>query len=130
MKTLLVIDDSAQDRELVRIALGKSFVIDEAGTAAEGLEKLQQSKHHVVLLDLVLQPPIDPSHIVKDISKISPYTAIVVFSGTSNPQEVGASMLAGADAFVKKPTGLISEHYMTASLDAAIMHRMVSGKRS
>lgn len=128
MKTLLVIDDNAADRELVRIALGKAFVVDEASTADEGLRKLQDGKHHVVLLDLVLHPPIDPERMIKHLRAASPTSAVVVFSGASDPRQLGLAIQSDPDAYVKKPTGLISADYTAQLLELAIMHRM-AGKR-
>lgn len=127
MKTLLVLDDSANDRELVRCAVGESYTIDDASVPDEAIQKLIAGKHAAVLVDLIFQPPIFPAELVKAMRQASPKTAIVLFSGSTDPRLIGEGMQAGADAYIDKGPALAAGEMLRQTLDSAIIRRMIMG---
>src|SRR5205814_6872110 len=64
---VLLVDDDDKVRELVRINLEfEGYVVREAGSAAEGLEAIEEAKPDLVLLD-VMMPHVDGWEMLRQI---------------------------------------------------------------
>lgn len=123
LPTLLVIDDNATDRELVRMAVGKDFDITEAISSWQAIDKLKNYDPNVILLDLII-PGDDGLTTVKKLRNTTPKSAIVVYSGSSNPLLLGEAAASGVDMIAQKSKGTISRDYFLLLLNGAIMHRI------
>ena len=107
---VLVVDDSAFARKVVREVLSKSPLIKVVGTARDGLdalEKVEELKPDVVTLDLVM-PALDGLGFLRALP--SPAPRVVVVSVSPKDSELAvAALQAGAFDVVLKPTPLATE---------------------
>ena len=106
---VLVVDDSAFARKVLREILGASAEIDVVGIARDGLDALERIaalKPDVVTLDLVM-PDLDGLGVLKALKTQLDPPAVVVVSMTDEDSELGITALhSGAFDLVHKPTAL------------------------
>ncbi len=108
---VVVIDDSAYVRKVVREILSRSPFVEVVGTARDGreaLELVEQLNPDVITCDLIM-PELDGVGFVKEQMQRLP-VPIIIMSIASETAEAALSALdAGAIDFVQKPTALASE---------------------
>jgi two-component system, chemotaxis family, protein-glutamate methylesterase/glutaminase len=108
---VLVVDDSAFARKVLREVLSQSSEIEVVGTARDGLEALEkivQLKPDVITLDLVM-PNLDGLGVLAHLPALHTPRVIVV-SVSDGETELGAEALqAGAVDIVRKPTALATQ---------------------
>ncbi len=100
---VLVVDDDPRVRELVLVNLElEGYVVREAGSAAEGLDALDEEAPDLVLLD-VMMPQVDGWEMLRRIQERHGPGGIpvVMFSGQADAREEATSR--GAQGFVGKP---------------------------
>jgi two-component system, chemotaxis family, protein-glutamate methylesterase/glutaminase len=106
---VLVIDDSAFARKVLREILSASGEIEFVGIARDGLDGLERIaalKPDVVTLDLVM-PDLDGLGVLRALQNQAEPPAVVVVSLTDEDSELGISALQlGAFDLVHKPTAL------------------------
>jgi DNA-binding NarL/FixJ family response regulator len=101
---VFVADDVPDMRALVRFALEDAadmVVVGEAGTGAEAVEGVGNTRPDVVLLDLSM-PDLDGLEVIPVVRERSPDTAIVVFSGFEAARMRGPTLELGAHRYVEK----------------------------
>lgn len=100
--TVLVCDDDANLRELVRAALGDGYRYVEAADGGEALEATRSLRPDLLVLDVML-PVRNGLEVLAEIraDEALRRTPVVVITAWSHA-EVDAES-AGADAFVSKP---------------------------
>jgi CheY-like chemotaxis protein len=101
-KTILIAEDEAHLRELVRAVLGPGYRYGEAADGVEALEQLRTLKPDLVLLDLML--PQASGLDVLDAIRADPEfaeTGVVILTAWAHFQY--EARLAGADRFLLKP---------------------------
>lgn len=107
--SVLVADDSAFARKVLREVLSASAELEVVGTARDGLdalEKISQLKPDVVTLDLVM-PNLDGLGVLRALHSLPNAPAVVVVSTADHDGELGiAALVAGAFELVHKPTAL------------------------
>ena len=103
---VVVIDDSADIRGLVRFALSRAGmeVVGEAGDGGAGIEVVREERPDVVLLDLAM-PIMDGVEALPHIRELVPDARIIVFSGFDVPL-IEQVVESGADGHVIKGTPL------------------------
>lgn len=102
--TALIIDDEAQIRRLLKLALeSKGFVVREAAAGQLGLQEAAFHKPDVVLLDLGL-PDMDGLQVLKRLREWSEVPVLILSVRDQEAVKVGA-LEAGADDYVTKPFG-------------------------
>jgi two-component system KDP operon response regulator KdpE len=102
--TVLVIEDEAQMRKLVRISLGAhDFDVIEASTAEEGIRQAASYTPDLVLLDLGL-PDADGSHVIERLREWSSVPIVVVSARGQEASKIQA-LDKGADDYLTKPFG-------------------------
>ena len=102
----VVIDDTTDIRELLRLALsrGGMDVVGEAGDGRAGVELVRVERPDVVLLDLAM-PVMDGVEALPLIRELVPDARIIVFSAFAGA--VTRQVLeCGADGYVVKGTPL------------------------
>ncbi len=100
--TVLVIDDEAQIRRLLQLALEPAgFLVRLASTAEEGMREAATTHPDAVLLDLGL-PDRDGSDVLKDLKEWATFP-IIILSVRSSEQDIIAALDAGADDYLTKP---------------------------
>ena len=101
---VLVVEDEAQMRTFVRIALeSHGFQMLEAPTAAEGIRQARSYTPDLVLLDLGL-PDGDGSKVTRRIREYSSVPILVISARGSEESKVKA-LDDGADDYLTKPFG-------------------------
>jgi two-component system KDP operon response regulator KdpE len=101
---VLVVEDEAQMRTFVRIALeSHGYQMLEAPTASEGIRQARSYSPDVVLLDLGL-PDGDGSQVTRRIREYSSVPILVISARGSEESKVKA-LDDGADDYLTKPFG-------------------------
>lgn len=101
---VLVVDDTADLRLLLRMALGSEDDIDVVGEAGDGQEAVEEARRHrpdVMLLDLAM-PVMDGLEALPLVRAVSPGTQVVILSGFEATSMAAAASAAGAAAYVQK----------------------------
>ena len=95
---VVLVDDTADLRQLLRIALGRvGFdVVGEAGDGAAGIEVAREQEPDLVVLDLSM-PVMDGLEALPHIRAACPRAAIVVLSGFGANQMTERALARGAD---------------------------------
>jgi len=102
---ILIVDDEAQIRKFLRIALEASgFEVVEASGGAEGIARCATAAPTLVVLDLGL-PDMDGKEVVRRIREWSEVPILVLSVRQSETEKV-ASLDAGANDYVVKPFGI------------------------
>lgn len=100
--TVLVVDDEATMRELVRFYLEReSFVVDEAVNGVEALAKIQASHYDLVVLDLMM-PELDGWEVCRRIRATSDLP-ILMLTARSDTYDRILGLNLGADDYLPKP---------------------------
>lgn len=114
-KTVLVVDDVATNRALLRDLLGAmDFLIVEADSGATALRQAHGAPPDLVLMDMVM-PDMDGVETTRRL-RAAPATAatpVLIISASSTPEEGARAIAAGADAFLAKP---VDEHALLAEI--------------
>ena len=108
MKTVLVADDKATSRELVRAVLEDSgYQIIEAGDGLEALRSARQSKPDLILLDLHM-PGLDGFGVVREIRRDDDLAAtpVVALTASAMQGDRERALGAGFTGYISKPISL------------------------
>jgi two-component system, chemotaxis family, chemotaxis protein CheY len=104
IKNILIVDDSAFMRAIIRKVLEKNnfVVIAEAGDGAEAVELYNKHKPDLVFMDVVM-PNMDGVTAVKNIVAGDSNAKVVMCSSAGQQAIVKESIDAGAIGFITKP---------------------------
>jgi two-component system KDP operon response regulator KdpE len=123
--TILVVDDEAAIRRLVRGALERAGLgVEDAATAAEGLVLARRPGCELVLLDLGL-PDRDGLELVPLLKGLD--RAVIVLTARDATAEKVAALDLGADDYVVKP---FDTEELLARIRTALRHRGSAGSGS
>jgi DNA-binding NarL/FixJ family response regulator len=119
---VLLCDDAAGFRALVRFALAEDpafTVVGEAADGHAGLEAVAALRPDVVLLDLSM-PRLDGIDAIAGMLDRSPHSRIVALSGFAAGDKAEAALALGAHAYLEKGCGMatIRETVRAAAGDA------------
>ncbi|QWF23548.1 PAS domain S-box protein [Nocardioides sp. LMS-CY] len=106
--TIVVVDDAAEVRALVRARLRSSGLLDvvaEAGDGAEAVEVVRRLQPALVLLD-VSMPVVDGLEALPRVLEAAPGTTVVMYSGFQEEGLAHRAAELGAAAFFEKLTSL------------------------
>ena len=107
--TVLIVEDDDEARAVLVRELGsRGYRIQEAPDGRAALERWEQGRPDVVLLDLGL-PDIDGLDIIRRFRRDA-MTPIVILSGRFAEREKVEALERGADDYVTKPFGLDELH--------------------
>lgn len=116
---VLVVDDSAYVRKVVRQMLARSPFIEVVGTARDGqeaLEMVEQLQPDVVTLDLIM-PRMDGIAFLKEQMARRPLPVLVCSIASESGEMALKALELGAVDFVQKPTALATERIFEISDD-------------
>jgi two-component system, chemotaxis family, protein-glutamate methylesterase/glutaminase len=108
---VLVVDDSAYVRKMVKEMLARHPAIAVVGTARDGSEALRlaaELRPDVVTTDLIM-PGTDGVEFIRRQMATQPLPIVVVSIAPESSERVLAALDAGAIDFVQKPTALATE---------------------
>jgi len=114
---VLVIDDSAYVRKVVREILSRSPFLEVVGTARdgrEGLDMVERLNPDVVTCDLIM-PELDGVGFVREQMARRPVPIIIMSVAKETAEAALTALDAGAIDFVQKPTALASEKIFEVS---------------
>jgi PAS domain S-box-containing protein len=103
-KRILVVEDNADNREMMRILLeGSGHEIHEAGDGVSGVELAVQLEPDVILIDIGL-PGIDGYQVARQIrAKLRDRTRLIALSGYGQPKDKKLAFDSGFDDHLLKP---------------------------
>ncbi|HEX4096284.1 MAG TPA: response regulator, partial [Caulobacteraceae bacterium] len=103
---LLVVDDTAVNRELVRLMLEPlGVVVEEASGGAEGIKAAVSQAYDLILMD-VRMPGVDgleAARVIRGASKLNSRTPILALTADVQPENAQACRAAGMDDVLAKP---------------------------
>ncbi|MCT7985098.1 chemotaxis response regulator protein-glutamate methylesterase [Laspinema sp. A4] len=108
---VLVVDDSAYVRKVVKQMLSRSPFIEVVGTSRDGAEALEAIEHlnpDVVTLDLIM-PEMDGVEFLHKQMARRPIPVVIISIASEGGEQVLAALDAGAVDFLQKPTALANE---------------------
>src|SRR3954447_26268952 len=108
--TIVVVDDAAEVRLLVKTRLrlsGKVAVVGEGTNGREAVELAAQHRPAMLLLD-VSMPVMDGFEALPRVRAASPETRVVLFSGFEEEGLAQRARELGAAAFIEKSTSVES----------------------
>jgi two-component system, chemotaxis family, protein-glutamate methylesterase/glutaminase len=114
---VLIVDDSAYVRKVVREMLSRSPFLEVVGIARDGKEALQlieQLKPDVVTCDL-LMPVMDGVQFVREQMRRAPLPVLVMSMAGENEEVALNALDAGAVDFIQKPSALATERLFEIS---------------
>lgn len=99
---VLVVDDEAQIRQLIKMFLEKeNFLVKEAENGEEALNLGLRENYDIILLDIIL-PETDGINVSKEIRK-KKNTPIIMITAKSEESSRVEGFKAGADDYIVKP---------------------------
>jgi DNA-binding response OmpR family regulator len=127
---LLLVDDDAGDRKMVKLALARpsnivNFEVETAETLSEATERLKNKDYDVVLLDLGL-PDSQGIDTVQKTLAANPNVPIVVLTGLANEETGLEAIEKGAEDYLVK--GKSIEHALVQIIRYAIERKKVEEK--
>ena len=108
---VLVVDDSAYVRKVIKQMLSRSPFIEVVGAARDGneaLEMVEQLRPDVVTCDLIM-PVLDGVGFVREQMSRRPVPIVIVSIANDGSELALTALDAGAVDFVQKPTALATE---------------------
>jgi len=104
-KKILIVDDSATIRNLVKLALKlDGYEITSAIDGQDALEKLGKINVDMLITDLNM-PNMDGRELIRNVREIPEFAnlPIIVLSSLSSAKDISNTMEIGADSYVTKP---------------------------
>lgn len=114
---VLVVDDSAYVRKVVKQMLSRSPFLEVVGTARDGREALElaeQLEPDVITCDLIM-PELDGVGFVREQMRRRPVPIIIMSIANETGEAALTALDAGAVDFVQKPTALATEKIFEVS---------------
>ena len=103
MKRLLIVEDQADLRKLVRMMLEfEGYDLHEAVNGDEGLRKAVEILPDLILLDVMMPGELDGLAVCARVraEPVLRQTRVVLMSARSQPADVEVGVRAGADAYL------------------------------
>ena len=114
---VLVVDDSAYVRKVVKQMLSRSPFLEVVGTARDGREALELAERlepDVVTCDLIM-PELDGVGFVREQMRRRPVPIIIMSIASETGETALTALDSGAVDFVQKPTALATEKIFEVS---------------
>ena len=102
--TVLLVDDFVPFRSYLRVLLKIASaleIVGEAGDGAEAIQKSEQLKPQIVLLDLSM-PGMSGIEAAKEIRKVSPSSKIIFLTDERSKEVAQHALKSGAEGYVVK----------------------------
>lgn len=127
--TVLIIDDSEDDREVFRRMLERHasvpYLVLEADTGEEGIAACRNAVPDCILLDYSL-PGRNGVAVLEEIRRFNPFVATIMLTGQGNEMVAVDVMKAGAQDYFVKNT--ITQHELERAIAHAITRQDLASK--
>ncbi len=101
--SILIVDDEQEIRDsLDQLLKLEGYQSDTAGTAEEGLKKIESQVYDLVLLDVNL-PDRSGLEVLKSIKRESPEVGVIMITAYDSSQTAFQASKEGADNYITKP---------------------------
>jgi DNA-binding NarL/FixJ family response regulator len=120
-KCILIVDDSALIRRMIRETLEQHGGWEVSGEAADGreaIEKAQRLKPDLIVLDLSM-PVMNGLEAARELQRLLPSLPLVMFTNFTSPQLSKEALSAGVSAVVSKDKIEDLVHSIQALLEPA-----------
>jgi two-component system nitrogen regulation response regulator NtrX len=105
-QSILVIDDEQAIRKALKeILTFEGFNVDEAADGAEGLKKIKEGSHNVILCDIKM-PKMDGLEVLAATREAKPDTPFILISGHGTIETAVEAVKNGAFDYISKPPDL------------------------
>jgi DNA-binding NtrC family response regulator len=105
-QSILVIDDEQAIRKALKeILTFEGFTVDEAADGAEGLKKIKEGSHNVILCDIKM-PKMDGLEVLAATREAKPDTPFILISGHGTIETAVEAVKNGAFDYISKPPDL------------------------
>ena len=105
MKKVLIVDDQANIRWIIRLALREHFALEEAGDADAAFARIQQSRPDALVLDVLMPGSMNGFQLCERLKRDPEFAGIHIVlltaCGQVADQELGRAV--GANAYFLKP---------------------------
>src|SRR5438874_281417 len=102
-KTILMIEDDAPTREVVRMAcVGQNLNLIEAETGEKGMEMIEKSEPDLVILDLNL-PGVSGMDVCRQLRADGTQVPVIMLTAKNDTIDVVVGLEVGADDYLTKP---------------------------
>ena len=126
-KTVLIVDDDAAARLLLRLVLKtEPYQLLEAADSEVALGICSSTQPDLILLNIVL-PRTDGITVLQQIRQINQQAIILIVSAMNIPSWVHEAFAHGADGFIAKPFNLLAMRKMVAQLLDRNLSKHASG---
>lgn len=103
MATILVVDDDPNIRELICLYLSKEgFDLIQADNGADALEKMEQTKADLVVLDIMM-PVMDGWELCVELRRLYPETPLLMVTAKGETGQKVKGFNLGTDDYLVKP---------------------------
>ena len=104
LRKILLVDDDEDLREALseQLVMTEDFDVFEAGTGAEGMEKVKEAVYDLVILDVGL-PDTDGRELCRRMRKQGVKSPILMLTGHDSDADTILGLDAGANDYVTKP---------------------------
>jgi len=117
--TILVVDDEADVRSLIRILLERAgFAVVVAASGPEALQRLHQGRPSLIVLDVTM-PDLDGWQTLERVRDLSDVPVLMLTARAAEMDKV-RGLKAGADDYVTKPFG---RQELLARVEAVLRRR-------
>lgn len=118
MKHILIVDDNASSRELVKYALEPAYAVEEATDGRDALSRLQQhALPDLILLDIQM-PDMDGYETLRQIREHPDYSRVPVVAVTAFAmlEDKQKAFKAGFNGYFAKPINIVALRSQIAAL--------------
>lgn len=122
MKRILVIDDDADIREIVKLTLGDAYEVREAGSAQEGEALLEGYTPDLILLDVMMESATAGFDAARAYKSRPGMGAVKILMATSIDKELGIDFQATAG----DPDWLPVDGYLVKPIDPQDLRKKVA----
>ena len=125
MSKILLVDDHADIRRLMRVTLGKTFQIIEAEDGVSAFKLAKQEQPDLIVLDVMMPGEMDGLQVL-DAVRADPdlrKTRVIMVTARGQVRDTEVGMRRGADAYFVKP-------FSPLQLTACIQETLSKGPRS
>ena len=104
-RSIVVVDDNAVVREVLRGMINRDeglTIVGQAATGESAIELVKSVKPDLVCLDVML-PGVDGIEVLRALRAANPDIRVILVTGHSTQDVVGGALKSGANGFVVKP---------------------------
>jgi two-component system, chemotaxis family, protein-glutamate methylesterase/glutaminase len=126
---VVVVDDSAYVRKVMKEMLSRSPALEVVGTARDGndaIEVIERLNPDVVTCDMIM-PGSDGVEFIRRQMALRPVPIVIVSIANESSEQVLNGLDAGAVDFVQKPTALATEKMLDIAEDVVAKVRAAAG---